>query len=310
MASKKDLIKRIEQLESELQASVESERQAQRRIDALKKERDEHLQFVEENKSLRTEQVVAEQIQKSMLPTAYPAFPEHPQIDLFADMEAAREIGGDFYNYFVIDETRVCFMIADVEGKGIPAALHMATIKTMLELRILAGETPEAMFEEINATLCKGKKQRRFVTVWLGLLDVASGRLSCINAGHNFPVIKRKNEPPELLSKRSGLPLASYYSEKRPERNKYQAFEEKLSPGDVLFLYTDGVVEAINKEKSIFGEQRLLCAIDTYMADDHTAKELTSYVHRQVIKFANHTEQDDDITLLAVRFLQRPNPTP
>jgi len=303
MASKKELQNKIEQLETELKNIAESERQAQRQLSILKKEHDEHIQFMEENKMLRSEQVVAEQIQKSMLPTAYPAFPEHPQIDLFADMEAAREIGGDFYNYFPIDESRICFMIADVEGKGIPAALHMATIKTMLELRILAGEHLDTVFEDINATLCKGKKQRRFVSVWLALLDVTSGHLSCINAGHNFPVIKRKNEPPELLSKRSGLPLASYYSEKRPERSKYEMFEEKLNPGDTLFLYTDGVVEAMGKNKCVYGEERLLESIAKYMADDHTVQELTSYVHRQINNYSNHIEQDDDITLLAVRYM-------
>ena len=303
MASKKSLLQQIEQLQAEIKTVAESERQAQRRITALQKERDEHIQFMEENRMLRSEQIVAEQIQKNMLPAAYPAFPEYPGIDLFADMEAAREIGGDFYNYFPVSETRVCFMIADVEGKGIPAALHMAAVKTMLELRILAGESLASMFEDINATLCKGKKQRRFVSIWLGLLDAASGNLSCINAGHNFPVIKRKNEPPVLLSRRSGLPLASYYSEKRPERNKYEMFEEKLNPGDVLFLYTDGVVEAMDKNKRLYGEQRLLEAINTYMADEHTAQELTSYIHRQINNYANHIEQDDDITLLAVNFL-------
>ncbi len=280
------------------------DRQSQE-ILTLKKQLKSYEQYIAENQAMRSEQVVAEQIQRSMLPTLYPAFPQHPNIDLYADMDAAREVGGDFYDYFSVDDSHIYFGVSDIEGKGIPAAMYMAVTKTMIKLRLQSDDDIESAYNEINKQLCASSMQKRFITSWGAILDTKSGSMRCINAGHNYPILLKKDGTVDFIKERSGLPIASYVSKKR--NLSYKCFEYTLHDGDILILYTDGVTEAHNRSQELFGDNRLIDVIKTYMADYHNMRELTAYIRRQVISFMNHADQDDDITLLAIRFSQIKN---
>ena len=271
-----------------------------RKKDAIRKNK-EYEQFLAENKTMHSDRIVAQQIQKSMLRVNYPAFPEFPQIDLFADMDSANEIGGDFYDYFKIDDDHICFSIADIEGKGIPAAMYMAVAKTLIQLRLESGESLSNVFYSVNKQLCQSSMQKRFITMWTGILEISTGKITYINAGHNAPIIKRKNKKAEFLKNRSGLPIAAFFSKKKSVGN-YSEFEVEINNGDVLILYTDGITEAMNSNSEIFGEQRLLELIDLYVSSEKDAKEISSYIRRQVLSFSNNVTQDDDITLLILKY--------
>ena len=268
--------------------------------DAVRKNK-EYEQFLAENKTMHSDRIVAQQIQKSMLPASYPAFPEIPQIDLFADMDSANETGGDFYDYFKIDNDHICFSVADIEGKGIPAAMYMAVAKTLFQLRLESGESLSNVFYSVNKQLCQSSMQKRFITMWTGILELSTGKVTYINAGHNAPILKHNGEKPELLKNRSGIPVASFFSKKKSVGN-YTEFEMTIHKGDMLILYTDGVTEAMNNNSEVFGEQRLLELIDLYATNDKKANEISAYIRRQVLAFANNTTQDDDITLLILKF--------
>jgi len=268
--------------------------------DAVRKNK-EYEQFLTENRTMHSDRIVAQQIQKSMLPLAYPAFPEFPQIDLFADMDSANETGGDFYDFFKIDEDHICFTIADIEGKGIPAAMYMAVAKTLIQLHLESGESLSKVFSTVNKQLCQSSMQKRFITMWTGILEISTGKIIYINAGHSAPVLKRKGEKAELLKNRSGIPVASFFSKKKAVGN-YKEFELEINKGDMLILYTDGITEAMNSESEIFGEQRLLDLIDLYASEEKKADEISAYIRRQVLLFASNTIQDDDITLLVLKY--------
>lgn len=268
--------------------------------DAIRKNK-EYEQFLAENKTMHSDRIVAQQIQKSMLRVNYPAFPEFSQIDLFADMDSANEIGGDFYDYFKIDDDHICFSIADIEGKGIPAAMYMAVAKTLIQLRLESGESLSKVFYSVNKQLCQSSMQKRFITMWTGILELSTGKLTYINAGHNAPILKRNGEKAELLKNRSGIPIASFFSKKKSVGN-YTEFEMTINKGDMIVLYTDGITEAMNNNSEIFGEQRLLDLIDLYATEEKNSNEISAYIRRQVLLFASNTIQDDDITLLVLKF--------
>lgn len=268
--------------------------------DAVRKNK-EYEQFLAENKNMHSDRIIAQQIQKSMLPVAYPAFPEFPQIDLFADMDSANETGGDFYDYFKIDDENICFSVADIEGKGIPAAMYMAVAKTLIQIRLESGEALTDVFCSVNEQLCRSSMQKRFITMWAGILNSGTGKVRYINAGHNAPILKRRGEKAELLKNRSGVPIASFFSKKKSV-GIYTEFETNLNKGDMLVLYTDGVTEAMNSKSELFGEQRLLELIDLYATEEKNAKEISSYIRRQILTFSSSAEQDDDITLLVLKY--------
>lgn len=275
------------------------------RLHSAKKESEkknkEYEQFLAENQTLHSDRIVAQQIQKSMLPTSYPAFPEFEHIDLFADMDSANETGGDFYDYFKIDDDHICFTIADIEGKGIPAAMYMAVAKSLIQLHLESGENLADVFSMVNKQLCQSSIQKRFITMWTGILEVSTGKITYINAGHNAPILKKKNQQAELLKNRSGIPIASFYSKKKSVGN-YKEFSMNIEKGDTLILYTDGITEAMNPDAEILGEERLLKLVDLYVSEEHDAKEISSYIRRQVLSFSSNTVQDDDITLLVLKF--------
>ena len=270
---------------------------------------DEYRRFLDENRIMQSDRITAYRIQQSMLPTDYPAFDEFPNVDLFADMDAANETGGDFYDYFKTNDDKICFSISDIEGKGIPAAMYMAVSKTLIKLRLESGESLAQVFESVNEQLCKSSMQKRFITMWTGIYDIKSEKLTFVNAGHNYPIIKRDGKPSELIKERSGIPLAAFYSKKR-RKFGYTEFETEFKKGDMLLLYTDGVTETQNKNGDMFGEERLLKTVDLYMnrksvkeptESRGSMKDLIAYLRRQVINFSGKTVQDDDITMLGIK---------
>lgn len=195
----------------------------------------------------------------------------------------------------------VCFSVADIEGKGIPAAMYMAVAKSMIQLRLESGEALTEVFSAVNGQLCRSSVPKRFITMWSGILEVSTGKITYVNAGHNAPVLKRKNKKAEFLKNKSGLPIAAFCSKKKSAGN-YKEFETEIGKGDVLVLYTDGVTEAMNGNSEMFGEQRLLELIDLYVSDEKSAGEISSYIRRRVLSFSNNVIQDDDITLLILKY--------
>ena len=229
----------------------------------------------------------AKQIQLSALPTD---FPSNKDFGIYAQMIAAKEVGGDFYDFYKLNDTTVAFLAADVSGKGIPAAMFMMTAKTILEDLAESGMAVNEIFTKANEKLCQNNESGMFVTAWMGILDLESGRLQFANAGHNPPLLKRANGDFEYLRTRAGFVLAGM------EGIRYRAGEIMLSPGDRLFLYTDGVPEATNSDNKLYGEHRLLGFMNKNATVDATA--LLPALKADIDEFVGDAPQFDDITML------------
>ena len=254
-------------------------------VDALKKT----MQEIEEKN--KREMEFAREVQNAALPSGSLTCAE-PAVTVLGSMNAARDVGGDFYDYFLIGEDKLCVMIADVSGKGVPAALFMMTAKTMLRNLVLSGRTPAQAMQLANVQLCENNEKGMFVTAWLGILDLPTGTLQFANAAHNPPVLKKKGEPFIFMDhkkyKRS-LMLAGL------ETTRYVNNEIHLGSGDMLFLYTDGVTEAANAAQQLYGEERLLqCLEENYTL---APADLIRTVRADIDAFAAGTEQFDDITI-------------
>jgi sigma-B regulation protein RsbU (phosphoserine phosphatase) len=209
-------------------------------------------------------------------------------------MRPAKEVGGDFYDFFLVSEDKLGIIIADVSGKGIPAALFMVIAKTLIKNNAQYGLSPKEVFETVNNLLCENNEAQMFVTAILGYLDIPSGKLTLVSAAHNPPLIKRADGRFDWLKIKSGFVLAGM------EDIFYKEHEIILSSGDIFFLYTDGVTEAMNKDSKLFGEQRLL---DTVNNDhDLPLKEFDEKIKSEIDKFANGADQTDDITMLMLRY--------
>ena len=244
-----------------------------------------------ERSRLKTELEVATVIQHSLLPPITDAYPGRPEIRLAASMDAAKEVGGDFYDLFFVDKDRLAFVIADVSGKGIPAALFMATSKTTIQNCVRDYPTLAEAVTVANDSLCRNNTVQMFVTAWIGVLDLLTGTLTFVCAGHNPPVLISDGIP-EFIKRRSGLVLAGM------EGVKYREQTMTLKKGDRLFLYTDGVTEAENKTHELFGEQRLA---DCLKAEAGKAPdEILADVKAAIDAHADGAEQFDDITMLCI----------
>ena len=229
----------------------------------------------------------AKQIQLSALPTN---FPENDDFKIYAQMIAAKEVGGDFYDFYKLNDTTVAFLAADVSGKGIPAAMFMMTAKTIIKDLAESGMPVNDIFTKANEKLCENNESGMFVTAWMGILNLTTGNLHFANAGHNPPLLKRANSEFEYLKTRAGFVLAGM------EGVRYRVGELTLSPGDRLFLYTDGVPEATNAENKLYGEDRLL----SFMNQNSTV-EATSFLpalKANIDEFVGEAPQFDDITML------------
>lgn len=235
---------------------------------------------------------IAAKIQADALPAMAPEFAEHLELNLRAFMNTAKEVGGDFYDYFPIDENRLCFLIADVSGKGTPAALFMMTAKTVIKDYALTHGNTAEIFTEVNNRLCEGNEANMFATAWIGILDFRTKKLQYTNAGHNFPMLKRKGEPVEMIEKKHGIILAAM------EDHPYGQSEIQLHTGDRLVLYTDGVTEAHSKTKELYGEERLMKVIDDNA--DVNGDTLINHLNEDLEKFAYGVQQFDDITVMVL----------
>ena len=238
---------------------------------------------------------IANMIQNAAMPNSLPG---DPRFTLSAEMNAAKEVGGDFYDYFPLDDSHYAFLVADVSGKGITAALYMMTAKTLIKDTLLALHDPAAALTKVNAELCRNNPANMFLTAWVGVLTIETGLITFANAGHNPPVVMRKGRPPEYLRAMSGCMLAVM------DGVEYKSRVAKLGVGDAIFLYTDGVTEALNPRQVLFGDDRLIevAAAAKSFAPSHVCR----LVRTAVEAFADGSPQADDITLLALQYLAPP----
>ena len=233
---------------------------------------------------------IATQIQADMLPQIFPAFPEKKELSIFASMTPAKEVGGDFYDLFLVDDKHIALVIADVSGKGVPAALFMVIAKTLIKNRLQTGESPAEALSIVNNQLCEGNESQFFVTVWLAVIDLETGDGYEVNAGHEYPAIRRGNGKYELI-KTKHMPAVAFM-----DGLKYRQSEIHLDPGDRLFVYTDGVPEATNANNELFGNDRLLAALNRN--PDAEPSELLPSVKKEIDEFVGDAPQFDDITML------------
>ncbi len=250
-----------------------------------------------EKERIGTELDVARHIQASMLPCVFPAFPERHEFDIYASMTPAKEVGGDFYDFFLVDDDHLALVMADVSGKGVPAALFMMISKTLIKSAAQSGLSPKAVLEKVNNQLCENNDAEMFVTVWLGVLEMSTGKMKCANAGHEYPAIMRKGEKFELLKDRHGFVLAGM------ENSRYSEYEIEVQVGDRIFVYTDGVPEATDVHQNLYGTDRMLEALNE--ARDLPCEKLLDVVHESVNKFVGEADQFDDITMLCIEIKEK-----
>ena len=262
-----------------------------------------------EKERIATELSLAQVIQEGMLPNIFPKFSGNPHYELFATMDAAKEVGGDFYDFYNVDENRVALTIADVSGKGVPASLFMVISKTLIKNYALiygmeAGTEKNVWGQSIvraNEQLCANNDEMMFVTVFFGVINIKNGEITYVNAGHNAPLIGRKQGESirwEYL-KKSKKNYMMGVNELAPYEEEYL----KLNPGDMMFFYTDGVTEAMDKESHLYGTERLLATLQSVGTDDKSVKDILSAIREDVDRHVAGATQSDDITMLGIRFL-------
>ena len=251
------------------------------------------LAMTAEKERVGTELALATRIQADMLPNKFPAFPDRQEFHVFASMTPAKEVGGDFYDFFFVDDDRLALVIADVSGKGIPAAMFMMMAKNMIQNQAMAGHSPQEVLGTVNQLICENNKEEMFVTVWFGILDLASGILTAANAGHEYPVVKTPDGPFEVFKDKHGFVLGTM------EGIRYKEYEMHLEPGAKLFVYTDGLSEAQNSEEELFGRDRIVQALNSAM--DEPPEGLLRAVDEAVGEFVGDAEQFDDLTMLCVK---------
>ncbi len=243
-----------------------------------------------EKERIGAELSVANHIQASMLPSTFPAFPEREEIDIYAIMTPAKEVGGDFYDFFFVDEDHLAMVMADVSGKGVPAALFMMLSKTLIKNAAHSGATPKEILEKVNNQLCEENHAQMFVTVWLGIYEISTGKLVSANAGHEDHIILHKDGGVERCKDKHGFVLAGM------ENMKYKDYEWELKQGDKLFVYTDGVTEAMDSDNAQYGTQRMLTVLEKHKAC--SMEEILYYVKDDIDSFVGKSPQFDDITML------------
>ena len=237
---------------------------------------------------------LATNIQAAMLPHIFPAFPMRREFDIYASMDPAKEVGGDFYDYFLIDDDHLGMVIADVSGKGVPGALFMMASKIILQSVAMMGNSPAEILKRTNDAICSNNEAEMFVTVWMGILELSTGRLTAANAGHEFPAFRQPGGVFELYKDKHGFVIGGM------EDVKYREYEIRMEPGSKLFVYTDGVVEATSAEKELFGTERMIEALN---ADpDASPQEILRNVRASVDGFVKDAEQFDDLTMLCVEY--------
>jgi len=273
-------------------------------VNAMARELKEYISNLQrvtaEKERISAELSVATKIQESMLPRNFPPFPNRKEFDIYASMRPAREVGGDFYDFFFVDTDTLAVIVADVSGKGVPAALFMVVAKTLIKNNAQCGwkcaGSPKEVFEKVNGILCEGNDTGMFVTAFMGYLDISTGIFRYVNAGHTPPILIKGGEG-EIVKVKPGFVLAGL------KDTRYTEGELTLRPGDALFLYTDGITEAANAQDALFGQTRLINAVNRYAS--RPLMEFTDAIKQEIDDFADGAEQADDITMLALRYIQK-----
>ena len=245
---------------------------------------------------ISTELDLATRIQTHMLPSIFPAFPHKKEFDIYASTKPAKELGGDFYDFFELDDNHIALIIADASGKGVPAALFTVITKTLIKNNVTyCGGSAGKLLEMVNKSLCENNSEEMFVTCWAAIIDITTGEMTCANAGHEFPLIRHGGGNFEVLRDKHGFVLGGM------SNVSYKEYSIKLDKGDVIFCYTDGLAEALNVNKEQFGVDRALAAAN--QNPDGTPKELIECVHAAADEFCGEAEQFDDLTMLCYKQL-------
>ena len=255
----------------------------------------EQKTMAEKSARIETELNLATRIQADMLPSIFPPFPERTDIDIYASMTPAKEVGGDFYDFFLIDEEHLGLVMADVSGKGVPAALCMMVSKILVQNYAMTGLGPAQVLEAVNRQVCANNREQMFVTVWFGILDLTSGRLTAANAGHEYPVLRKPDGAFELIKDKHGFVIGGM------ENIRYREYELWMEPGAKLFLYTDGVPEAANARQELFGTERMLAALNEN--PDAPPRSILDGVRAAVDRFVGDAPQFDDLTMLCAEYI-------
>ena len=250
-------------------------------------------QAVKEKERIGAELDVAKKIQEDMLPRIFPPYPERTDFDIYAIMDPAKEVGGDFYDLFLVDENHIALAVADVSGKGVPAALFMVITKTLLKNRTMMGGTPAQIVADVNNQLCEGNEADFFVTIWFAIIDLMTGEGLAVNAGHEHPILKKKDGNYELIKYRHAPPVGTMPDLPFAQR------EFKLEQGDMIFVYTDGAPEAMNADEELYGTDRLLEALNRNK--DAGPEDLLHAVRKEIDAFVGDAPQFDDLTMLGFR---------
>ncbi len=266
-------------------------------MDRMEKDIADHeknlLKITEEKQRINTELDMAAKIQTGMIPHQFPPYPDRQEIDIYASMDPARVVGGDFYDYFMPDKDHLGIVIADVSGKGIPAALFTMVADIVVKNSIMFRRSVQQTMDRANRVICGNNQEDMFLTMWLGMLEISTGKMTCCNAGHEYPAIM-KNGRFELLKDKHDFVLGGF------RESEYHEYEMKLEPGDRLFLYTDGVPEASNASHELFCNERMLEALNK--DPQGSAKQILHNVAEAVDDFVKDAEQFDDLTMLCLEY--------
>lgn len=279
----------IEQLWSSMTDMESDMKETLSRIRNVTAERE---RLSQERARFQAELDIARDIQKATLPSTFPAFPDRTEFDLFALMTPAKVVGGDFYDFFLRDSDHLVLAIADVSGKGIPAALFMMVGKQALRNSVLRGGTPAEVLTYVNDQLCENNPNEMFVTIWLGILTISTGEVTACNAGHEYPVLLGDSGKYELFMDPHGLACGALPGE------SYEDYIFRLSPGSKLFVYTDGVVEAHNVKNELLGAEELINELNKGVED--TPEVSVKRILKLINDFAGECDQFDDITMLSL----------
>ncbi len=246
-----------------------------------------------EKERIGAELSVANRIQTSMLPSTFPPFPDRAEFDIFASMEPAKEVGGDFYDFFLIDEDHLGIVIADVSGKGVPAALFMMASKIIIANNAKMGKSPAQIMSDSNTSIMSNNPEEMFVTAWVGVLEISTGKLTAANAGHEYPFLKSPDGPFKVIKDKHGFIIGGM------DGVKYQ-YHLQLEPGSKFFIYTDGLAEATNADQKLFGSDRIGMALNA--AADLNPRAILEKVTEAVDDFVQDAEQFDDLTMLCIEY--------
>ena len=251
-----------------------------------------------EKVKLNSELNVAKTIQEDMLPCIFPKFSNQKSYDIFATMNPAKAVGGDFYDFFLIDKDHIGLVISDVSGKSISAALFMVITKTLIKNYVSLGFSPEKVFDVVNKQLCENNKAEMFVTSFIAIVNLKTGEIKYCNAGHNKPLVYKKSENKfSWLNTKHGFVLAGI------DTVRYKSETLNMQPGDALYLYTDGVTEAINEKKELYSDERLISVLNSLNIEDTSSKEILEFIKKDIEKFSGTEPQADDITMLIFKYL-------